>query len=135
MAGLVSVSGLVSGIQSDDIINKILEFERKPGVAIPISRRNGLKLAEERVHVRVLRIAPAEVFVHRPRPGDGVERGVRDEPVDLAADQQPLLAFEFGPLDGPLAVLGLDVAGEGVERLVVVVVAVEELEVESGHSM
>src|SRR5207244_12099052 len=30
MAGIVSVSGLVSGINSDDIINKILEFERQP---------------------------------------------------------------------------------------------------------
>jgi flagellar hook-associated protein 2 len=30
MAGLVSVSGLVSGLKSDDIINKILEFERRP---------------------------------------------------------------------------------------------------------
>jgi flagellar hook-associated protein 2 len=30
MAGLVSVSGLISGINSDDIINKILEFERQP---------------------------------------------------------------------------------------------------------
>ena len=30
MAGLVSVSGLVSGIKTDDIISKILEFERRP---------------------------------------------------------------------------------------------------------
>ena len=43
------------------------------------------------------------------------------------------LAVDLDPLHRPLAVLRLDVAGEGVERLVVVVVAVEVLEVHLRH--
>ena len=48
----------------------------------------------------------------------------------LPADDQALLAVELCPLDGALPVLRLDVAGERVQGLVVVVVTVEELEPE-----
>ena len=69
-------------------------------------------------------LAP-EVVLEAARLGDRVERGVRDELVDLAAHQQALLAVDVGPLHAPLGHRGVDVAGERVLGLVVVVVGVE----------
>ena len=56
-----------------------------------------LELAEQRVQVRASRVAAAEVLVERAGLADGVERRVRDEPVDLAADEQALLAVDVAP--------------------------------------
>ena len=70
-------------------------------------------------------IAAAEVLVEAARLGHRVEGRVGDEPVDLAAHQQPLAAVDLGPLHGPLGHGRVDVAGVRVGRLVVVVVGVE----------
>ena len=40
----------------------------------------------------------AEVVVETAGPGDGIERGVRDEAEDLVVDDHPLLAVDLGPL-------------------------------------
>ena len=71
----------------------------------------------------------------RARPGLETGSNVRvgDEVVDGAADEQALLAVDGRPLHRALGVLRLDVPGERVLRLVVVVVAVEELEVQVAH--
>ena len=49
-----------------------------------------VEVAEQLPDVLALRVAAAEVLVERARLGDRVERRVRDEAVDLPADQQPL---------------------------------------------
>src|SRR5690606_15054183 len=67
----------------------------------------------------------AEVVDQRAGFGHRVERRVRDEPVDLAADEEPLLAVDLGPAHAPALHPLVDVAGEGVGGLVVVVVGVE----------
>ena len=102
--------------------------QRQPRVAVAVRGTDRLQFTEQRVQVRASWVAAAEVLVQRAGLADRVERRVGDEPVDLAADEQPLLAVELGPLNGALAVLRFDVAGEGVDGLVVVVVAVEVLE-------
>ena len=59
--------------------------------------RHRLEVAEQRVHVLAPRVAAAEVLVERAGLGDRVERRVRDEPVDLPADEQALLAVDLAP--------------------------------------
>src|SRR5205823_6069844 len=75
----------------------------------------------------------AEVLVERPRPRDGIELRVRDEPIHLARDDQPLLAVDLGPLHRTLAKARIDVPGERVGSLVVVIVGVEGQEPQVGH--
>jgi hypothetical protein len=65
--------------------------------------------------------------------GSNVGRGVGDEPVDPLAHHEARLAADLDPLHGSLRQLRLDVAGEGIDGLVVVVVAVEEREVHLAH--
>ena len=89
-----------------------------------------LQVAEHLLEVDAGLVAAPEVVLEAARPGDRVERGVGDELVDLPAHQQAPLAADLGPLHAPLGHLGLDVAGEGVLGLVVVVVGVERPEVE-----
>jgi hypothetical protein len=93
-----------------------------------------LELAEHRLQVEAGLVAPPEVVLEAAGLGDRVERGVRDELVDLPADEQPLLAAYLGPLHAPLGHRGVDVAGERVLRLVVVVVGVEGPEAEVLHA-
>ena len=115
-------------------LHALLVHEREPRVAVAVSGTDRLQLAEQRIQVGALGVAAAEVLVERAGLAHRVERRVRDEPVDLAADEQSLPAVELGPLDGAFLVLRLDVAGERVDGLVVVVVAVEELEREMRSS-
>ena len=109
-------------------LHALLVHQLQPRVAVAVRRRDRLEFTEQRVQIGASRVAPAEVLVERAGLAHRIERRVRDEPVDLAADEQPLPAVELRPLDGALLYCGLDVAGERVHRLVVVVVAVEELE-------
>jgi hypothetical protein len=103
-------------------------------VAVPVFRPNGLQLAEQDAGIGALGITAAEVLVHDPGRRDRVEGGVRDELVHLAPHQQVGLAVQLRPLHGPLAVGRLDVPGERIGGLVVVVIAVEEPERQlSGH--
>ena len=103
------------------------------GVAVAVGGVDRVQLAEQVGHSGGLGVAAPEVLVERPRLADRVERRVRDEPVDLAADQEALAPVDRRPLHGALGELGLDVAGEGVERLVVVVVGVERREIDGWH--
>src|SRR5690606_29110204 len=57
-----------------------------------------------------------------------------DEPVDLAAHQEALLAVHHRPLHAALLHVGVDVPDEGVRGLVVVLVGVERREVHSRHA-
>ena len=108
---------------------------RRSRVAVPVLRvlAHRVEVAEERPHVLALRVPAAEVLVEGARLRHGVERRVGDEAVDPSADEQALLAVDLRPLHRALGELRLEVPGEGVERLVVVVVAVERLELDVAH--
>ena len=63
--------------------------------------------------------------MHRAGLGDRVERGVHDRVADDAADDVVLAPVDLAPLHAARLHLRVDVAGERVEGLVVVVVGVE----------
>jgi hypothetical protein len=101
-------------------------------VAVAVLGADGLELTEQGPHVLGLGVAAPEVLVEAARLGHRVEQGVGDESVDLPAHQQPLPAVDLRPLHGPLGHGRVDVAGVGVDRLVVVVVGVEGGVVDGG---
>src|SRR5258708_13312792 len=108
----------------------LLVHPRQACVAVAILWPARFELAEQILRVGRARVSAAEVLVQRTGCRNWVERRVRDEAVDLTADEQPGLALDLGPLHRPLLVPLLDLTRERVERLVVVVVAAEELEPE-----
>ncbi len=67
----------------------------------------------------------SEVLVHGSRKGYGVEGRVGHRVVHLTADDVVLPPPDLTPLDHPRPERRVQVSGEGVGRLVVVVVAVE----------
>ena len=117
-------------------LEALLVEETDPGGAVLVPGMVGerVELAEHRLQVEALGVAATEVVLEAAGAGDRVERRVGDELVDPAAHQQPPLAVDLGPLHAPLAHAGLDVAGEGVGGLVVVVVGVERPEVQRSHA-
>ncbi len=129
--GLLHPDG--QGREEERALQVLVVHHGQSGVAVAVGRADGVELAEQVADAGVARVAAPEVLVEGTRLGHRVERRVGDEPVDPAAHQQALAAAHLGPLHGPIGELGLDVAGEGVERLVVVVVGVERLEVDGGH--
>ena len=80
-------------------------------------------VAEQLERVHLVRVA-AEVLAQAARLGDRVEGGVGDGPADLAAQHVVLPTVDRGPLHRARPERRVEVAGEGVERLVVVVVRV-----------
>ena len=107
-------------------VEALLVHDPQPGVAVAVLRVNGLELTEEGPHVLGARVATSEVLVEAARLRDGIEERVGDEAVDLPAHQQTPATVDLRPLHGPLGHFGIDVAGVGVGRLVVVVVGVED---------
>ena len=93
-------------------------------VAVAVLGRDRLAFAQELVRLQLVRVA-AEVVVHRAGLGDRVERGVDDRVAHDAADDVVLAPVHLAPLHAARLHLRVDVAGERVERLVVVVVGVE----------
>src|SRR5205085_9797135 len=67
-----------------------------------------------------------EEGLQRSGSADRVERGVRDEAVQLPADEKAASPADLSPLHAPLRHGRGHVPGEGVLGLVVVVVAVEQ---------
>jgi hypothetical protein len=59
-----------------------------------------------------------------------LEGWVRDESVDPSTDQQTILAVDGGPLHAALSHRRIDVTGESVLCLVVVVVGVENRKID-----
>src|SRR5437016_1846288 len=60
------------------------ELDPRTGLAECWDRAHGL--TEERTAVLPLGVAMAEVLLHRPRPGDDIERRVRDVVADATVD-------------------------------------------------
>ena len=102
------------------------------GVAIAVLGRDRLALDQEFPGLLAVGIA-AEVVVHRAGLRDRVERRVHDRVAHLATDHVVPPAVDLGPLHAARPELRVEVAGEGVERLVVVVVGVEGLVGEFAH--
>src|SRR5258708_33467669 len=105
----------------------LLVHPRQACVAVAILWPARFELAEQILRVGRARVSAAEELVQRTGCRNWVERRVRDEAVDLTADEPPGLALDLGPLHRPLLVPLLDVARERVERLVVAAVAFEGL--------
>ena len=108
--------------QQEDRGDTLGVHHRHPGRPVPV-------LGPDRLHLHqvlgvdaggVLR--PVVVGQH-PRLGHRIERGVRHHAEEPVADQQPLPPVELHPADGRAVGL-LEVAAEGVLRLVVVLVDV-----------
>ncbi len=120
-------------------VHPLLVEQRQAGVALAVAGVpcDRLQLAEHGLHVEALGVAAPEVVLEAAGRGDGVEGGVGDELVDPPAHQEAPLAADVGPLHAPLGHGGVDVAGEGVLGLVVVVVRVEgpESQVHHGRSV
>ena len=106
-------------------VDALLVHHLQPDVAVAVGGVGRFEVAEQLDDARAALVVPAEVLLETARLGEVAERGVRDEPVHATTDEQARLAVDLGPLHRPLGVLGFDVAGERVGRLVVVVVGVE----------
>ena len=121
------------GGKQERTLEALSVHQGQAGIPIPVAGvvGEGLEVAEHGGHVAALGVAPPEVVLEAARAGDRVEGGVRDELVDPATDQQALPAVDHGPLHAALRHGRVDVAGEGVLGLVVVVVGVEGPEVRS----
>ena len=101
-------------------------------LAVAVRRADRVELTERGADV-LRRVLGPEVAVEAARLRDRVERRVRDEPVHLAADEQPLLAVDLRPLHAALLHLARHEADERVLRLVVVLVRVEHAIAEIRH--
>ena len=102
------------------------------GVAVAVLGADGLGLAHELVDGPAVGVA-AEVVDERPGRRDRVEGRVGHGPADPAAQRVVAPAVDLDPLDHPRPQLRVEVAGEGIERFVIVVVRVEDGRVDSVH--
>ena len=118
--------------EQPDRFEAVLVELREAGVAVAVLGRDRLPLDEELERLLLVGVA-AEVVVHRAGLGDRVEGRVDDRAAHLPADHVVLAPVDLGPLHAARAELRVEVAGEGVERLVVVVVGVEGLVGELVH--
>ena len=94
-----------------------------------VGRTDRLPAGQELHGVAVVGVAP-EVVVHGPGKGHRVERRIGDGVADLAPDHVVAAPVDLAPLDDPGTERRVEVPGEGVECLVVVVVCVEDRVVE-----
>ena len=96
----------------------------QPRIVVDVLGGQRLPVAEEFERAPAAGIAP-EVLVQRSGLGDRIPRRVDHGVADLAADDVVPPPVHLAPLDDPGLHVNGHVAGEGVDALVVVVVAVE----------
>ena len=118
--------------EQPDLVDALLVHRLEARVVVAVLGADRLALAQV-LHRQATRRVAAEVLRHRAGFGDRVERGVDDRVVHLAADHLVLAALDLGPLHDAPAELRVEVPGERVDRLVVVVVGVEDQAVRSGY--
>ena len=111
--------------EEPDLLDPLRVHDLEAGVAIPVLGTDRLGRAEELERGAPVGIAP-EVLHQGAGRGHGVEGGIGDGAADAAADGVVLAASHVDPLDDPGPVGRVQVPGEGVERLVVVVVGVKD---------
>ena len=104
----------------------------EPGVAVAVLGADRLGRAHQLVHGPAVGVAP-EVVDQRPGRRDRVEGRVGHGPADPPAQRVVAPAVDLDPLDHPRPELRVEMAGERIERLVVVVVGVEDGRVDSVH--
>ena len=95
------------------------------GVAVPVLGTDRLGRAHQLVQRTAVGIAP-EVVDQGAGRRDRVEGGIGHGAADPPTQGVVLAPADVDPLDDPGPVGGVEVAGEGIERLVVVVVGVED---------
>src|SRR5580698_5587378 len=66
--------------------------------------------------------------VQSPWPSNGIKGWVGDVPVDLAAHHESRLSIDYLEARSSGTERGIHMAGEGIQRLVVVAIEIEELE-------
>src|SRR6185503_4633914 len=93
-----------------------------------------LELAERLADRVPLGIVAAVVLIEAAGARNRIERGVRDEAVDRARDQELLASLHHCPVHAAAAHLRVEVARERVFGLVVMVVGVEDQERKVGHA-
>ncbi|MEZ5168856.1 MAG: hypothetical protein R2695_21105 [Acidimicrobiales bacterium] len=124
------------GREQQHPLEPLLIHQFETGRSVPVAGvvRQRVELAEHLAEVHpAVDVLATEVVLEAPGFGHRVEGGVRDELVDPAADQEPPLAVDLGPLHAALLHLRIDVPDEGVLGLVVVVVGVEREEGKLAH--
>ena len=94
------------------------------GLRVHVMIGQRLPVAQHLGRVAALGV-PLEVVAQRPGLGDRVPRRVGHRPGQLAPDEMVLAAAHVHPLHHPGLHAGIDVAGECVEGLVVMVVGIE----------
>ena len=102
----------------------MLVEHRHASSAVTIGGPDRLAGGEELERVASFGI-PTEVVVQSAGRSDGVEGGVRHCPAHLTADDVVAAAVDLAPLDAARSERWVEVTGEGVECLVVMVVGVE----------
>ena len=95
------------------------------GLGLAVGGADRFAAGQELHRVPSVGVAP-EVVVHGPGQGHRVEGRIGHGPADPAADDVVATAVDLGPLDDPGPEGRIEVPGEGVECLVVVVVGVED---------
>ena len=99
------------------------------GITISIRGGDGLTIGEHLERIATVRVT-TEVLVHRSGLGDGIEGCICNGSADATANHVVFATVDLAPLHtARLHALG-DVASERVERLVVMIVGVERLEVD-----
>ena len=95
------------------------------GVVVAVRGVDRGRRPQELMGIFAVRI-PAEVLRECSGRADRVERRIGHGKIDLAPDHMALTTIDLGPLDDPTTQPGVKVSGEGVDRLVVMVVAVKD---------
>ena len=110
----------------------LLVEHAQSGLGIAVLGADRLVVAEPGERVDPVAVAP-EVVVEAAGLGHRVEGGVRDGPAHPPAEHVILAAVDGRPLHAPGPERGVEVAGEGVDRFVVVVVRIEDRMPEVAH--
>src|ERR1700733_6190610 len=118
--------------EQETTIKALLVHDRQTSIAITVFGSDWFEVPEEGSNVLCFLVLPSEVLVEAAWFRDGVEQGVRDEPVHLAADKESLPTIDLCPLHGALGHRLVDMTGVGIGRLVVVVIRVERRVVDDG---
>ena len=133
--GIVPEGVLIQDTESreqPDRAQTLFVHDRQAGIALTVVARDALPFPHVLVEGLALGVGP-EVPVQAPGLDDGVEHRVGDRIVDLPPDDVADPAMDLGDVDGTAPQLRIEVPGEGVERLVVVVVGVERTDIAGDH--
>jgi hypothetical protein len=120
------------GGEHPHLLETLRVHDLEPDVPVAVLRSDRLAVSQELEGCPALGVA-AEVVAHRSGLRHGVEGRVHDSVAHPPADDVVLAAVDLGPLDAAGSERRIEMTGERVERLVVVVVGVERQETELVH--